>query len=179
MSKPATANVTIILQPSKNPPFIVNSSLLQGKRLTFKNNKFPGFYIYFKLEDTEKCGYLFPANPTDAFASKELTIAGDECPNQGEQWSQLVPETVSSDYKTLTVRNYNTQVADFGYSLFVTKDPEGDGDCLKLDPIGSNQNGPTNMAFYDYLLSPTGSITAIVAVLVVLFLLYEAGVFAR
>ncbi|HXS48822.1 MAG TPA: hypothetical protein VN713_01720 [Sphingomicrobium sp.] len=179
MSKPATANVTIILQPSKNPPFIVNSSLLQGKRLTFKNNKFPGFYIYFKLEDTEKSGYLFPANPTDAFASKELTIAGDECPNQGEQWSQLVPETVSSDYKTLTVRNYNTQVADFGYSLFVTKDPEGDGDCLKLDPIGSNQNGPTNMAFYDYLLSPTGSITAIVAVLVVLFLLYEAGVFAR
>ena len=179
MKKPTTANVTIVLQPSKDPPFVLNSSLLQGKRLTFKNKNFPGFYIYFTLQDPDKSGYLFPMNPSDAFASKELTIAGDECPDQGTQWSELVPESVSNDCKTLTVRNYNSKVADFGYSLFVTKDPEGDGDFLKLDPIGSNQNGPMSLGFFSYLATPTGTATAVVAVLVILFLLYEAGVFAR
>lgn len=179
MTNPAKATVTVLLKPSQNPPYSLKSSLLQGKDLVFKNNHFPGFYVYFTLQDPDKSGYLFPANPSDAFASKKIEKPGDECPDQGDQWSQLVPESVSPDYKTLTVRNYNTEIADFGYSLFVTKDPQGDGDCLKLDPIGSNQNGPTTFGFFSSIATPIGAVAAIVVVVVILFLLYEAGVFAR
>jgi len=173
MTKPKTANVTIVLQPSKSPPFKLKSGLLQGRDLSFRNQNFPGFYVNFNLEDPEGSGYLFPANPNDAFAAQELKSQTDSCPEQGDSWSELIPEDVSSDYKTLTVRNYNSYAANFGFSLFVTKDPQGSGPYLKLDPIGANHNGPRS--------APTRRLAAVAvgtaAIVVLAFVLYEFGVF--
>jgi hypothetical protein len=173
MANPMKASVTIVLQPSKSPPFQMKSGLLQGKDLAFTNLNFPGFSIDFSLEDPERSGYLFPANPSDAFAAKEIKSPTDSCPDQGQTFSELVPENVSANYKTLTVRNYNSYACNFGFSLFVTKDPQGNGPYLKLDPIGANHNGPRT--------APNRRLAtvaiAIAAIIVIAFVLNELGVF--
>jgi hypothetical protein len=171
MANPMTATVTIVLQPTKSPPFLMKSSLLQGKDLSFTNNKFPGFTINFTLSDPENSGYLFPTNPNDAFAAKEIKVPSDSCPNMGESWSELVPQSVSSDQTTLTVRNFNNYPADFAFSLFVTK---GNGRFLTLDPIGANHNGPRSAAINRFTAIAIG----VAVVIVVLFALYEYGVFS-
>jgi hypothetical protein len=173
MADPMKVTVTIVLQPAKSPPFQMKSSLLQGKDLTFANNKFPGFSVNFVLEDPVNSGYLFPSDPKNAFAAKMTDDPNNSCPQQGEAWSELVPESVSNDFKTLTVRNYNSYPANFGFSLFVTKNPTGTGPYLMLDPIGSNHNGPRG----NFPRNLVSIAIGIAAIIVIAFALVEFGVF--
>lgn len=149
MTGPVDVGVNLVLTPSQNPKWHLNSPLLQGGKLVFRNNRHPGFNVFFKLEDPEGSGYQFPNDKNMALAATPLAGPGTECPNQGTSWNQFTPVNVIKDSSgrntTLQVRNPNApgQSCDFGYSLFVIRQPDGSGEFWKLDPIGSNQNGPT------------------------------------
>src|SRR5215208_3820441 len=142
-AKDATVKVTVL--PEANPPFRLQSSLMQGGELVFHNDHHPGFYVHFTIDDPDSNGYRFPKNEKKALAAKKWDGVGDPCPAQGETWDEFYAESVSSDFKTLKVRNPNGSKAKFGYSLFVTQTPETGGQFLTLDPIGDNRNGPIAM----------------------------------
>jgi hypothetical protein len=173
MTKAKDADVTVTLLPSQDPPFKIGSPLLQGSKLVFKNQNFPGFMISFNLEDPENSGYLFPDDPKKAFSAKQYQ-GTPSCPAQGASWSELDPVEVTNSNRTLRVRNYNQQIADFGYSLFVTKDGQG-GPFLQLDPIGQNQNGPTMSEGGGWGWGTYAAIA--VGIAAIGFALYELGVF--
>lgn len=179
-------DVTVVLEPDSNPPFHFESHLLKGGKLTFKNDHFPGFIVDFTISDPTKSGYLFPNDPKKALGARKLNNSNDACPAQGDPWDQFEPQSVSPDFKTLTVRNLNDFSTEFGFTLFVTQSPNPPrGPYLALDPIGSNQNGPITIGGGigggGFLGSATSTLTvvALVAVLAVLALvaLVKAGVF--
>lgn len=151
MTKAKDVDVTVVLTPSQDPKWHLRSTLLQGGKLVFQNNGHPGFNVFFKIEDPEGSGYQFPDNANMALAATPLAGPGTECPDQGTKWNQFNPVNVTKDKNgrntTLEVNDPNApgQSCDFGYSLFVTLQPDGSGgpsSYWKLDPIGSNQNGP-------------------------------------
>lgn len=136
-------DVTVVLEPANDPPFHFESHLLKGGKLTFKNDHFPGFTVAFTISDPTNSGYLFPSDPKKALGARKLNNSNDSCPGQGDSWKQFEAQSVSTDFKTLTVRNLNEFATEFGFTLFVTQSPSGpQGPYLALDPIGDNQNGP-------------------------------------
>jgi hypothetical protein len=139
-------DVTVVLEPDNKPNFHLKSHLLKGDKLVFKNDHFPGFTVDFTIEDPTNSGYLFPSDPKMALGARKLTNSSDACPAQGDSWKQFEPESVSTDFKTLTVRNLNEFATEFGFTLFVTQSPNPPhGPYLPLDPIGENQNGPPSL----------------------------------
>jgi len=146
MANPKNEDVTVVLEPGQDPNFHLESKLLKGGRLVFKNEHFPGFTVNFAISDPTNSGYLFPSDPKMALGAKQIHNPNDRCPAQGDSWKQFEPVSVSTDFKTLTVRNLNEFATDFGFTLFVTQSPSGpQGPYLALDPIGQNENGPPSV----------------------------------
>jgi len=142
MANAKQETVTVVLEPDQSPNFHLESNLIKGNKLTFKNNHFPGFTVDFTIDDPTGSGYLFPSDPKLALGAKKLQNQNDRCPAQGDSWQQFEPTSVSADGKTLTVRNLNEFKTEFGFTLFVTRSPNPPhGPYLALDPIGDNQNG--------------------------------------
>ena len=146
---PMDVEVRVVLTPSQNPKWHLESPLLQDNKLTFKNNGHPGFNVLFKIEDPESSGYQFPNDKDMALAATPLIGPGTDCPDQGVSWNQFKPKEVINDgvrNTTLRVHNPNApgKECDFGYTLFMTLQPDGPGPYWPLDPIGSNQNGPVS-----------------------------------
>lgn len=149
MTEPLDVEVKVILTPSQEPNWRLESALLQGGKLTFRNKGHPGFNVFFVIEDPERSGYQFPDDEDKALAATPLAGPGTECPGQGVWWNQFRPKAVikiEDRNTTLKVHNPNAkgQECDFGYTLFVTLKPDGTGPYWALDPIGSNQNGPVS-----------------------------------
>ena len=142
-AQPKDETVKVILKPSEIPPFEMKSaSLIKKGRLKFDNDHFPGFNVSFVLDDSkEQSGYRFPMNPADGLAAKKLANGDNPCPSRGETWDQFKPISVSSDRMTLVVRNLNEYQADFGFTLFLTRQGTGGEETLVIDPIGTNGNG--------------------------------------
>jgi hypothetical protein len=187
-NQPKDVRVTVTLKPGQVPDYTLQSQLLQGGKLTFRNNGFPGFNVYFDLVDPDNSGYVWPDDANMALAATPLAGEGTECPDQGTKWGQFNPVAVIKDKDgrntTLKVRNPNApgQSCDFGYSLFVTQQPDGSGSYWKLDPIGSNQNGPQADSAGDGFLARSWIGTAVIGlavIAVVAVALYEFGVFGR
>lgn len=142
-AQPKDETVKVILKPSEIPPFEMKSSqLIKKGRLKFDNDHFPGFNVSFELDDSkEHSGYRFPTNPADALAAKRLGNGDNPCPGKGETWDQFKPISVTTDRMSLVVRNLNEYQADFGFTLFVTRQGTGGEETLVIDPIGTNGNG--------------------------------------
>lgn len=188
MANAKQETVKVVLEPESDPPFHLQSSLIKNGKLTFKNNHFPGFVVDFTIDDPTGSGYRFPSNPTLALGARRINDVHDRCPSQGDSWQQFEPVSVSTDGKTLTVRNLNETKTQFGFTLFVTQSPNPPhGPYLELDPIGDNQNGISDSGggfgggSFDTFLGMTTTQLAIGAgiVVVALVALYEFGVFGR
>jgi hypothetical protein len=183
MTTPKDETVTVVLEPGQNPPFHLKSNLLKGSKLVFKNDHFPGFSVNFTLDDPTNSGYLFPSDPKLALGARQKNNPNDDCPSQGDSWKQFEPVSVSTDFKTLTVRNLNESATLFGYTLFVTQSPNPPhGPYLALDPIGQNENGPPTVEDGGLIgLGFNRTYLAIGAGIVVLALIamFKAGVFGR
>lgn len=172
MAKAKDATVKVILNLDTDPPFHLQSSLLQGDRLVFSNDHHPGFDVYFTIEDPHNSGYLFPKNEKKALSAKEYKGATDACPDQGVDWSQFSPVDVSTDFKTLHVRNLNQFETAFGFSLFVTTTPQNpNAEYLKLDPIGDNRNGPVMSSSFSWTYVAIG----VAAVAILALVAYQFG----
>jgi hypothetical protein len=152
MTDPKRVDVTVIYKPGENPNFEFESELKRGtdNELVFKNDHHPGFWVQYKL-DPESFGDLaFPNDETQALSCAVLHDDEDKCPNSGT-WDQFTPHQVKDHNRTLVVRNVNGKLppgkteVKFGYALFVTDDPNGNGQFHKLDPIGTNENGPISV----------------------------------
>ena len=139
MLKAKEVTVDLYIDPKANPPFTMKSTLLKDGKLTFKNDHHPGFVIDFNIVD-DAGGYRFPDSAKDALAAAELATGKPTCPKQGAEWAEFEPLEVDNGNRTLRVMNHNNHPADFGFTMFVTKD--GKKPYLELDPIGDNRNGP-------------------------------------
>lgn len=143
MLKAKEETVDLYIDPKANPPFTMKSKLLKDGKLTFKNDHHPGFVINFNIVD-DGGGYTFPDSASDALAAAELEKGKSDCPKQGAKWSEFTPLEVTNKNLTLRVENLNNHPAQFGFTMFVTKD--GKKPYLELDPIGDNRNGPRTIA---------------------------------
>jgi len=188
---PNTAHVRVVLKRGKNPDYQLHSPLMENGKLTFRNNGHPGFKVFFDLEDPDGSGYQFPDDENMAIAvtkKQNPPVSGWDCPDQGATWPIFQPKRIWKDGNlrnmTLEVTNPNPpgQEGDFGYSLFVTQQPDGSGgpaSYWKLDPIGSNQNGPEFIGPDSGLGWATYAAITVAAVALIAFALYEFGVFGR
>jgi hypothetical protein len=185
MTNAKQETVKVVLEPDRDPPFHLESSLIKNGKLTFKNNHFPGFNVDFTIDDPTGSGYLFPSNPDLALGARRIQGGGGHCPAQGDSWQQFQPVSVSTDGKTLTVRNLNEIKTEFGFTLFVTQSPNPpNGPYLELDPIGDNQNGLSEPgggfgSGSSSFASPTTLAIGAGVLIVALIALYQFGVFGR
>jgi hypothetical protein len=153
MSDPNEMTITVYYQPTKKPPFRFDTGLPKGPKgqLVFRNGGHPGFWLYYKLDPESFGDLVFPNDEQQALCSAVIENDGDECPDSGI-WQQFYPHKVKDSNRTLVVRNINGKLPHgktevlFGYTLYVTENPNGDGDFIALDPIGSNQNGSTGIS---------------------------------
>ena len=139
MLKAKQETVELYIDPKADPPFTMKSKLLKDGKLTFKNDHHPGFIVDFNIVD-DGGGYLFPDDEKDALAAGELQPGKPTCPKHGAEWDEFEPLEVTNGNRTLRVQNHNNDPAEFGFTMFVTKN--GKKPYLELDPIGDNRNGP-------------------------------------
>ena len=85
----------------------------------FHNCYHPGFHVHFHLKDPHGLGYLFPPN-SDKRDAIWSVVGNGACPHS-EAWEIFEPLNVSSDRKTLKVKNPNATEQGFGFTLNVTK----------------------------------------------------------
>jgi hypothetical protein len=184
MANAKQETVKVVLEPDQSPPFHLESSLIKNGKLTFKNNHFPGFTVDFTIDDPTGSGYLFPSNPDLALGARRIQGGSGHCPAQGDSWQQVEPVSVSTDGKTLTVRNLNEIKTEFGFTLFVTQSPNPPhGPYLELDPIGDNQNGLSapggGFGGGGFAFNTTQLAIGAGILIVALIALYQFGVFGR
>lgn len=151
MSNAKNENVTVILTRDPSWPDGIKkefqSNLGNGNRLTFKNNKHPGFRVNFVISDPDNTGYLFPQDIQKALWSKEIPDGSNECLTAPAYWDGFKAVGVSADFKTLTVSDPNRKKQRFTFTLRFTLDPI-QGNCIDWDPIGNDQNGPRTKASF-------------------------------
>lgn len=144
MSKAKDITVTVTVKPDSTPPYEFSSDVWKDGVMTFANHGHPGFVVNFVISNADSTGYFFPDDASMAVAARLLNLPTDDCPPQGSTYEEFTPLSVSSDNKTLVVSNPNSKKQEFGFALFVTKTPHSKNPkYLSLDPIGSNQNGPS------------------------------------
>jgi hypothetical protein len=139
-------NVTIYsIEPLKFDVEPVSNGIGKGPNgeITFKNDRHPGFNVYFDLVNPPE-GYVFPPNKKKKDAV--WSALGTDCP-EDEIWDVLKPLRTENNQKTLVVYNANVapMLGVFQYTLRVTKD-EG-ANYVPLDPGGDNMNGPISRSF--------------------------------
>lgn len=176
MPNPNKSTINVYVYPGGDPNYQLETKLLKGDELVFNNNGRPGFDISFVLANADQTGYYFPDDASKALAAQK-GIIGDGCPTQGMVWDEFTPTGVSADNLTLYVNNKNTKSTDFAFTLFVTEKPhDPKPHFLPLDPIGSNQNGPTSRSFAASILTTTSVSIAIAAIVIIAVALYAFGV---
>jgi hypothetical protein len=124
-----------------DPPFVIDSYLQakEGGKLVFHNRGRHGFFVRFQLHDETGEGWKFPRQAEHALRSSY----GPGCPPASAgQWPQFTAHHSEANGTRLVVRNLNETVAEFGYTLRITKD--GGETFRDLDPGGDNQNGNWN-----------------------------------
>jgi hypothetical protein len=130
--------------------FALQTGLLKGNELEFRNNHKDGFDLRFNIVDPDGTGYLFPDDEKEAMWVKTVNLPTDPCPDQppASYWpNEFYAEGVVSNNRTLKVRNENNPPAQlFKFSLWFTKTPNLPGTCICFDPIGDNQNGAKTLA---------------------------------
>lgn len=149
MSEAKQADVTISYKPGEEPPFTLTTGLPKGPggEIIFKNDGHPGFFVNYTLDDSWG-DYVFPNDTDQALCSAVIEDGENSCPSEGV-WPEFYAHKVKDNNRTLVVRNINGKLPQgkdevrFGYTLYITENPNGDGDFLELDPIGANQNGNT------------------------------------
>lgn len=171
-AKPRTIEVATRLNPAGQPKLLFT---IDKTKLTFKNENHPGFAVTFTLNDTDKNGYVFPANPLDAMWCQPIEAAGpDACPTSEVYWDGFAATLVDPNRLGLHVSNPNGPLNGkleqlFGFVLRVTKTPEVQSpQCEPLDPIGTNKNGPLLQKF-----SATTLIVALVVAVAVAVIGYQ------
>ena len=141
MANPRDVFVDVNLRLGSEPPFELETGDLRtgpDNRLYFKNNRFPGFRVHFRLNDPDNL-YAFPTpNIPDHLGEALYSVDEARCPKEKGQWHEFKAESVRQNGLELVVRNMNETETEFGYTLRVTKD--GGQNYLDLDPIGTNQN---------------------------------------
>jgi hypothetical protein len=147
MGNPKNVKVEVFIDdPTSTPPkfHFVTNDLPMGpeNHLYFSNCGNSGFHVHFKLVNPPD-NYRFPKP-----SQKDLALASQEglgCPAQNAgHWKEFRPLRVEPDGMTLVVHNKNSEVKQFGYTLFVTNN---DGaSYLELDPGGTNTNGQDLMS---------------------------------
>lgn len=173
MADPKEVDIKVFLDLGKDPPFHLQcDELPKGTKngdFVFTNDHFPGFILNYVLQEPTT-GYRFPDDLDEALYSAKTTT----CPTSKGQWGQFKAKSVSSDNKTLVVRNMNQHghEGQFSYTLRVTKTPHNaDAEYLDLDPGGTNTNGSAqgitllNLAIGVGIIAATGIV------------LYSLGVF--
>lgn len=139
-------NVTIYsIEPLKFDVEPVSNGIGKGPNgeITFKNDRHPGFNIYFDLVNPPE-GYVFPPNKKKKDAV--WSSLGTDCPD--EEISEIFKVLrVENNQKTLVVYNANVapMLGVFQYTLRVTND--GGANYVPLDPGGDNMNGPISRNF--------------------------------
>lgn len=125
---------TIEPSPKGSPPKGTKGELI------FKNDKHPGFDIYFDLVDKSGLGYKFPP-PSKIKSAVWSELGATSCPQDGKM-QVFEPLSIDDDGMTLVVHNPNVDgvLGAFSYMLRVTND--GGSSYLPLDPVGDNKNGP-------------------------------------
>ena len=150
MPAPRNVEVRVILTPSGDPKWRIDSPLLEDGKLVFRNNGHPGFHVFFVIEDPENSGYQFPDDEDAALAATPVAESqGTVCPRQGVSWNQFKPMAVLKNEgrnTTLKVHNPNAkgQESEFRYTLFLTLQPAAGDPYWELDPGGLNKNGSTS-----------------------------------
>ncbi len=151
MPAPKDVEVKVILTPSNDPKWRIDSPLLEDGKLVFRNNGHPGFHVFFVIEDPENSGYQFPDHKDAALAVTPVAEGQEKvCPRQGVSWPQFNPKAVIKNDEgrntTLQVHNPNAkgQESEFRYTLFLTLQPAAGGPYWELDPGGLNKNGSTS-----------------------------------
>jgi hypothetical protein len=144
MASPKKVNVDVVVTASPNDPagvkFDLSSDLGSSSKLTFKNDKHPGFDVHFNIVDKDGTGCLFMSDPQDAMWVQKIDPGmPDPCPTSPSYWDQFEAKSVQKGNTRLEVRNHNQYVQEFAFSLRFTK--PGWPDPILYDPIGSNQNG--------------------------------------
>ena len=161
MPNPKDVTIKVYYQPGETPNYRFDTTLPTGNggELIFRNDHFPGFVLFYTLDAASFGDLVFPDDPDQALSSAVIENDGDECPDSGI-WDGFEPIRNKSTNQTLAVRNTNGKLppgksqVKFGYTLYVTADPNGDpSDFIALDPIGSNQNGPISFHFTSYALA--------------------------
>jgi hypothetical protein len=100
--------------------------------IQFANNNFPGFMVYFRINDIDNTGLLFPPDPQAALSVQ----LGGAMP---QPWGGFVPLSVENNGQKLIVycRNENPPTR-FKFTLWFM----GPGGPVSWDPIGDGLNGP-------------------------------------
>lgn len=146
MADPVTVDVYVELSLNKQRKLdfrLHGGHLLEGDQLVFRNSGHPGFIVNFRLLDPHGTGFVFPHDHKAALSSARIRSPDDECPKKG-QWGIFKSVDVKDSNRTLVVRNINNEVALFGFTLWVTDNPNSIDRLEPLDPVGSNQNGPSS-----------------------------------
>lgn len=120
---------------------LASNNLGNGQRLTFRNNKHPGFDLRFNIDDRAASGCEFLPNPDDAMWVRLIDdITPDPCATCAMHWDGFKAISVINANKTLTVDNSNKRKQKFAFSFRFNV--PGEPDPVLYDPIGDNQNGP-------------------------------------
>ena len=161
MADAKKVTITVKYLPGQTPNYSFSSTLPTGNggELIFKNDNFPGFELSYTLDPESFGNLVFPNDPNLALASAVIENGVNKCPQSGTIWDGFKPVPNKSTNQTLVVRNPNGKLPPgkdqelFGYTLFVTADPNGDpADFIALDPIGSNQNGSSRQAINSWAI---------------------------
>ena len=144
MANPKQIDVEVMVIEDSSAPdgvkFELSSGIGTPGKLTFKNNKHPGFIVNFDLIDPSNTGCKFVHDKDDAMWVRIIDPqTPDPCPRCEMHWDQFKAQAVANNNTRLTVRNLNEYVQDFAFSLRFTK--PGVASPILYDPIGSNQNG--------------------------------------
>jgi hypothetical protein len=147
VGRPWEVEVDVYLESDgPDPCFSIYTSLPidpSNGNIIFSNNHRPGFNIKFNLVDRTNSGYEFPPQPRVREAC--WSQLGNSCP-RSPAWEVFDPRRVSNNGTTLEVYNQNPSPAlgAFKYTLRVTND--GGASYCELDPGGTDQNGPSQLA---------------------------------
>jgi hypothetical protein len=169
MSDWLEVDIKVFVHPDQEPKFHLECDDLPKKpddpnHFIFDNDGHPGFLLSYVLQG-DAAGYRFPDR--DHMDEALYSAKGAGCPTAKGQWGQFKAKDVTSDNKTLIVRNMNQHghEGEFGYTLRVTKTPHDADNAtyLDLDPGGTNNNGSTTIQISYLNVALVGATTGIVS----------------